>query len=117
VSITSSISGPVGFVDALDYRPTVNHPDYRELIQAIQAINKAKNGSPFGSDSHVRFRVDSGTRRPVIEVVDKGSRILFQIPPENVIRLAEEAKTAEDRPLADHFAPSVSVPFEPPPQD
>lgn len=60
----------------------------RALIQAVKAINGAEL---FGSNSELRFVVDRETQRPVIRLVDRETRdVIRQIPPEYILRLAEE---------------------------
>lgn len=59
----------------------------RELVKAIQAINAKE---VFGPGSELRFSVDRDTGRPLIRIVDRATNeVLNQIPPENIIRLAE----------------------------
>ncbi len=59
----------------------------REIVKAIHAIN-AKEA--FGPGSELRFAVDRDTGRPLIRIVDRATNeVLNQIPPEDVLRLAE----------------------------
>ncbi len=63
----------------------------RELIQAVKAVNAAEM---FGSDSELTFLVDRQTQRFVIRLVDRETKDLIrQIPPEYVLRMAEQAET------------------------
>jgi flagellar protein FlaG len=62
--------------------------EHRALIQAVKAVNGAEL---FGSRSELRFVVDRETQRPVIRLVDRETRdVIRQIPPEYVLRLAED---------------------------
>ena len=59
----------------------------RELVKAIQAINAKE---VIGPGSELRFSLDRDTGRPLIRIVDRATNeVLSQIPPEDVIRLAE----------------------------
>jgi len=63
--------------------------DQQKLIQAVQAVNQ---GQVFGEDSEVRFVFDRYTKKPVLRVVDKNTdEVIRQVPPEYVLRLAENA--------------------------
>ena len=60
----------------------------REVIQAVRAVNAAEL---LGTNSELTFLVDRGTQRPVIRLVDKETRdVIQQIPPEYVLRMAED---------------------------
>lgn len=60
----------------------------RQLIQAVKAVNGAEL---FGRDSELTFVFDRQTHKALVRVVDKRTReVVMQIPPEHVIRMAEE---------------------------
>ena len=60
----------------------------REIVQAVKAINGAEM---FGSDSELTFLIDRMSQRPVIRLVDKETKaVIRQIPPEYVLKLAED---------------------------
>jgi uncharacterized FlaG/YvyC family protein len=60
----------------------------RQLIQAVKALNPT---DLFGQESELTFVFDRHTHRALVRVVDKRTReVLMQIPPEHVIRMAEE---------------------------
>ena len=62
----------------------------RQLIQATRAVNAS---GTLGRNELV-FSVDSETRRPVIRVEDRETHeVLFQVPPEYVLRLAQDLHT------------------------
>ena len=62
--------------------------EHRAIIQAVKAVNAAEL---YGSNSELTFLVDRLTQRPVIRLVDKETRdIIRQIPPEYVLRMAEQ---------------------------
>jgi len=60
----------------------------REVVQAVRAINGAEM---FGQDRELTFQKDSATNRMVIRVLDRKTKeVLTQVPPEYVLRLAED---------------------------
>lgn len=62
----------------------------RELIQAVKALNGTEL---FGQNTELTFVFDRETRRALVRVVDKKTRqVTLQIPPEYVLRMAEERK-------------------------
>jgi flagellar protein FlaG len=68
--------------------------EHRELIRAVKAINPAEL---FGANSELTFVLDRETRRPVVRIVDRNTNELIQqIPPEYVLRMAEDLKTLRD---------------------
>lgn len=77
------VSGPAEPAPA---RPLA--PDQRELIQAIRAVNASQT---FGDHREITFQVDSKTRRVITRIVNRDTgELIRQIPPELVMRLAEE---------------------------
>ncbi|HWR50243.1 MAG TPA: flagellar protein FlaG [Bryobacteraceae bacterium] len=65
-------------------------PEVRPLIRAVRAVNSAQL---LGRDSELRFSYDAGTRRPVMRIVDRRTdEVLSQLPPEEVLRMAETLK-------------------------
>jgi flagellar protein FlaG len=67
----------------------------REVIQAVKAVNAAEM---FGTNSELTFLVDRMTQRPVIRLVDKETRdVIRQIPPEYVLRMAEDLTHSAER--------------------
>ena len=64
----------------------------REVIQAVKALNGSEM---FGQDNELLFAKDQQTHRMVIRVVNKNTQeVISQIPPEYVLRLAEDPKPA-----------------------
>lgn len=62
----------------------------RDIIQAVRTVNSA--GS-LGNDRELSFVMDRETRRPVVRIVDrKTNEIIQQVPPEYVLRMAEELR-------------------------
>jgi flagellar protein FlaG len=67
----------------------------REIIQAVRAINASVK---LGENNELTFSLDRQTRRTVIKIVDRvTNEVIQQIPEEQVLRLAEDLKDAEDR--------------------
>ncbi len=80
---------PVTDLAAAAYKPGPAEPSNQapEIIRAVQLINRAG----LLGESELRFQLDRGTRRPVILIVDRKTReVLRQIPPEYVLRVAED---------------------------
>jgi len=70
--------------------PTDNAAENRQVVQAVKALNKSEM---FGEDNNLEFRRDPDTKRMVVKVVNsKTGDVISQIPPEYVLRLAEDLK-------------------------
>ena len=66
------------------------HPEQTEVIQAVKAINESEL---FGQQNELTFALDRETRRPVVRIVDRQTNeVVRQIPPETVLRVAEDLK-------------------------
>jgi len=85
---------PIGFNTTWDSNQTLQSEN-REIIQAVRAINASAN---LGDSNELTFSLDRHSRRPVIKIVNrKTNEVVRQIPNEDVLRMAECFKTAEDR--------------------
>ena len=63
----------------------------RDLMQAVKALNAAQS---FGDQNEITFALDRNTRQAVIRIVDRQTQeTVSQIPPEYVLRLAEDLKS------------------------
>lgn len=63
----------------------------QEQAQLIRAVEKVNEARIFGDKSELTFSVDRDTRRPVMKIIDRETKeVIQQIPPEYVLRLAEE---------------------------
>ncbi|HVX67181.1 MAG TPA: flagellar protein FlaG [Bryobacteraceae bacterium] len=72
--------------------PVERLPEQQNLIKAVKALNAVEY---FDQNSELTFIVDRETRRPVVRIVDKQTNeVIRQIPPEYVLQLAEELKSA-----------------------
>ncbi len=64
--------------------------EHRELIQAVRALNGAEL---FGQDSELMFQMDRQTQRLVLRVVNRKTKeVIMQVPPEYVLRAAQDLK-------------------------
>jgi flagellar protein FlaG len=62
----------------------------REVVQAVKALNGTEM---FGEDNQLQFQKDQQTGRMVVRVVNrKTNEVISQIPPEYVLRLAQDVK-------------------------
>jgi len=58
------------------------------LVRAVESVNDAKL---FGQSNELTFTFDRHTKRPVMRIVNKETQeVVRQLPPEYVLRLAEE---------------------------
>ena len=68
--------------------------DHRELIRSIQNINAAEL---FGEGHELTFALDPDAQRPVVRIVNQATKeILWQAPPEYVLRIAEFVREQEE---------------------
>jgi flagellar protein FlaG len=66
----------------------------RNLVRAVKAVNSAQS---FGDQNELSFTLDRNTRLPVIRIVDRNTKeVIDQIPPEYVLRLAEELRKGSE---------------------
>jgi len=74
--------------------PTDKAAQNREVVQAVKALNATEM---FGHDNELLYQRDSATKRMVVRVVNRETQhVVSQIPPEYVLRLAENMKGSED---------------------
>ena len=60
----------------------------RELIAAVKALNQTEL---FGENNELTFILDRNTHRPLMRLVDRKTReVIRQIPPESVLRMAQD---------------------------
>lgn len=87
----------IGRIDAVVDLPAVSETspltpqqrsEQRQLVQAVQAVNSAQI---FGEGTELTFAFDRHTKAPVMRLVDKETKeVIRQMPPEYVLRLAED---------------------------
>ena len=62
----------------------------REVVQAVKAVNGTEM---FGPENELRFQKDPQTQRMVVRLVNRKTReVVTQVPPEYVLRLAEDTR-------------------------
>lgn len=62
----------------------------RDVVQAVKAVNAA---GLFGEDNQLTFQRDRQTQKMVMRIVNrKTNEVVSQIPPEYILRLAENLK-------------------------
>jgi flagellar protein FlaG len=65
--------------------------EQREVIKAVKALNATEM---FGEQNELQFQTDRQTRRMVVQVVDRKTKeVVSQVPPEYVLRLAEDLRS------------------------
>jgi flagellar protein FlaG len=70
--------------------PVQQPQQYREVIQSVKALNAAEM---FGQQNELMFHIDRQSRRMVIRVVNRETQeVVSQVPPEYILRLAEDLK-------------------------
>jgi uncharacterized FlaG/YvyC family protein len=71
--------------------PTDNVSQSRQVVQAVKALNKTEM---FGEDNDLVFQRDPQTQRMVVRIVNRNTQdVISQIPPEYVLRLAQDLKS------------------------
>jgi uncharacterized FlaG/YvyC family protein len=62
----------------------------REVVRAVKALNGSEM---FGEENELMFQRDQATKRMVVRIVNRTTKeVVSQIPPEYVLRLAEDLK-------------------------
>ena len=73
--------------------PLEKDAEKRDVIKAVTAVNHTEM---FGSDNQLLFVKDPETRRMVVKLVNKKTNeVVSQVPPEYILRLAEDLKNAQ----------------------
>ncbi len=83
-------------IKPIDYSPpqsappaTVEAVQRREVVAAARSIN----ASGYLGQNQIVFVVERGTNRAILRVVDRETNeVVLQLPPEYVLRLAQELK-------------------------
>ncbi|MBZ5623084.1 MAG: flagellar protein FlaG [Acidobacteriia bacterium] len=74
--------------------PTEKAAENRPIIQAVKALNGTEM---FGHDNQLTFQRDPESKRMVLQVINRNTHeVVSQIPPEYVLRLAEDLKPQQD---------------------
>ncbi|MEX2261285.1 MAG: flagellar protein FlaG [Bryobacteraceae bacterium] len=62
----------------------------RALHRAVRELNES---GAYGAKNELVFVIDRATRRPLLRVVNRETReVIVQLPPEQVLRLADDLK-------------------------
>ena len=70
--------------------PQEQAAERKQLIQAVREVNKSEM---MGENNELTFVLDRNTRKAVVRVVNRQTNeVVFQIPPDYVLRMAEELK-------------------------
>ena len=65
----------------------------RQIVTAVRGLNKSEM---LGQERQLAFLRDPETQRPVIQILDRNTGdVIDQIPPETVLRLAQEMQGKE----------------------
>ena len=85
-SITRSVPAPAQTVAA---DQTEKGSQNRDVVQAVKALN----GAEMFGDNELEFQRDAESHRMLIRVVNRKTKeLVSQIPPDYVLRLAENLK-------------------------
>jgi uncharacterized FlaG/YvyC family protein len=58
-----------------------------EVVKAVKAVNQSEM---FGQGEELSFKMDSDTKHLVVQIVNKDTKeVIAQIPPEYVLRMAQ----------------------------
>jgi uncharacterized FlaG/YvyC family protein len=70
--------------------PLDHNSQARDIVQAVKALNGTEM---FGPENELRFQKDPQTQRMVVRLVNRKTKeVVNQVPPEYVLRLAEQAR-------------------------
>jgi len=70
--------------------PQAQVAERKQLIQAVKEVNKSEM---LGENNELTFVVDRKTRKALVRVVNRQTNeVVLQIPPEYVLRMAEELR-------------------------
>jgi len=73
--------------------PVDTAAENRAVVQAVKALN---NTQMFGDENDLVFQKDPQTQRMVVKIVNRKTKdVISQVPPEYVLRLAEDLKSAQ----------------------
>ena len=71
--------------------PVEQPAEHREVIQAVKALNASEM---FGQQNELLFHLDRQAHRIVVQVRNRQTQeVVAQVPPEYVLRLAEDLRS------------------------
>jgi len=87
----SSVQTSVFVPDASASAETPQQKQERQqLVQAVKAVN---DSNAMGDRNELTFVLDRASHRTLVRVIDRQTKeVVMQIPPEYVLRLAEQLK-------------------------
>jgi flagellar protein FlaG len=86
-------TGPTMATTAVAPMPPEITAEQREIVQAVKAINASEL---FGQNNELTFVLDRESHRAIVRIIDrKTNELIRQIPPEYVLRMAQDLKHAE----------------------
>ncbi|NWF84574.1 MAG: flagellar protein FlaG [Bryobacteraceae bacterium] len=84
---------PMTELPALSVTQPLSPQQRLEQVQLVQAVESVNEAELLGQGRELTFALDRQTKKPVLRIVDKETKeIIRQIPPEYVLRLADELK-------------------------
>lgn len=84
----------VGIAAVLPVAPPVSPEQRAEQQRMVQAVKAVNDAGLFGDASELTFSYDRATRKMVLKLVDRETKeVIRQIPPEYLLRLAEDVKS------------------------
>jgi uncharacterized FlaG/YvyC family protein len=90
MDITAINRGEVSLHAPAAVTPVEKGAEHRQVVQAIKAVNGTEM---FGPENELQFQKDPQTKRMVVRVVNRQTReVMSQVPPEYVLRLAEDLR-------------------------
>jgi len=90
ISPVKSVGNSADAALSTNAAPAGNDIPVRQVVAAIHEINKSEL---MGEGKQLSFTRDPDTRRPVIQIIDQSTgEVLDQLPPESLLRLAEQLK-------------------------
>jgi uncharacterized FlaG/YvyC family protein len=73
--------------------PTDQTAENREIVRAVKALNGTEM---FGDENELTYQRDPTTHRMVVRVINRTTQeVVSQIPPEYLLRLAEDLPKSE----------------------
>jgi uncharacterized FlaG/YvyC family protein len=90
MDISAISRGEVGMHAPAPVTPVDKTAEHRQVVQAVKAVNGTEM---FGPENELQFQRDPQTKRMVVRVVNRHTReVMSQVPPEYVLRLAEDIR-------------------------
>jgi len=87
----SAIGNNMQSLAAAPVAPVEPPAGQREVVQAVKAVNASEM---FGQENELLFQMDRQTHRMVVQVVNRKTKeVVSQVPPEYILRLAEDLQS------------------------